>query len=155
MQLLVEEYKTLGNDNPILFSKFQGERSENLNNNDFALVIQTSFQSHMLKTFGNGSTIFMDSTHKTTAYDFFLITLLVKDEKDKGFPVGWCVSNREDASMVSLFLSKIKEKSGEIKAARFMSDDAPQYYNSWSNIFGDTTKLLCTWHVKRAWKKNY
>ena len=35
-----------------------------------------------------------------------------------------------------------------------MSDDAEQYFNSWKSVFGaeQTTKLLCAWHVDRAWR---
>ena len=39
----------------------------------------------------------------------------------------------------------------------FMSDDAQQYWNAWpwAATYGanNTTKLLCTWHVDRAWRK--
>ena len=35
-----------------------------------------------------------------------------------------------------------------------MSDDAEQFYSAWSSVFGFTPqKLLCTWHVDRAWRK--
>ena len=35
-----------------------------------------------------------------------------------------------------------------------MTDDAEQYYNSWLSVFGGQPhKLLCTWHVDRAWRK--
>ena len=35
-----------------------------------------------------------------------------------------------------------------------MSDDAYQYFNAWTGVFGtkETTKLLCAWHVDRAWR---
>lgn len=35
-----------------------------------------------------------------------------------------------------------------------MSDDAQQYYNAWSGVFEtkETNKLLCAWHVDRAWQ---
>ena len=35
-----------------------------------------------------------------------------------------------------------------------MSDDAQQYFNAWKGVFGakGTTKLLCAWHVDRAWR---
>ena len=36
-----------------------------------------------------------------------------------------------------------------------MSDDADVYYNAWSFVMGEPhRKLLCVWHVDRAWKKN-
>ncbi len=36
-----------------------------------------------------------------------------------------------------------------------MTDDAEQFFSAWKAIFGEagTTKLLCTWHVDRAWRK--
>ena len=36
-----------------------------------------------------------------------------------------------------------------------MTDDAEQYWNSWSAIYGNTNtkKLLCKWHIDRAWRK--
>ena len=34
----------------------------------------------------------------------------------------------------------------------FMSDMAEQYYLAWVSLFDSTPgKLLCTWHVDRAW----
>ena len=36
-----------------------------------------------------------------------------------------------------------------------MSDDAEQFYSAWTAIFrGTPQKLLCTWHVDRAWRKS-
>ena len=36
-----------------------------------------------------------------------------------------------------------------------MSDDAEQYYSAWTYVFdiGGTKKVLCAWHVDRAWRK--
>ena len=36
-----------------------------------------------------------------------------------------------------------------------MIDDAEQFFTAWRTTFGDgtTTKLLCLWHVDRAWRK--
>lgn len=33
----------------------------------------------------------------------------------------------------------------------FMSDDAPQYFNAFNEIFGCQRKLLCKFHVIQAW----
>ena len=36
-----------------------------------------------------------------------------------------------------------------------MTDDAPQFYSAWESVFGQgPQKLLCTWHVDRAWRAN-
>lgn len=36
-----------------------------------------------------------------------------------------------------------------------MSDMAPQFYNAWVAVMGDPRpiKLVCTWHVDKAWKE--
>ena len=36
-----------------------------------------------------------------------------------------------------------------------MSDMAPQFYNAWVAVMGDPRpiKLICTWHVDKAWKE--
>ena len=36
-----------------------------------------------------------------------------------------------------------------------MSDDTEQYLTAWSDIFGSsqTRKILCGWHIDRAWRK--
>ena len=36
-----------------------------------------------------------------------------------------------------------------------MSDCAEQYYKAWCGVFGQhkTKKLICIWHVDRAWRK--
>ena len=37
-----------------------------------------------------------------------------------------------------------------------MSDDANQFFNAWSEVFGKEgcTKLLCAWHVDRSWRRS-
>ena len=42
---------------------------------------------------------------------------------------------------------------GNVKALWLMTDMAQQYYTAWSAVFGSGCKrLLCTWHVDRAWR---
>ncbi len=68
--------------------------------------------------------------------------------------VGWCISNREDQTLPSNFYTQIQQHvSANIQPKRFMSDDAGQYYTAWTLSFGGHPgKLLCTWHVDRAWR---
>lgn len=36
-----------------------------------------------------------------------------------------------------------------------MSDDCDAYYNAWRQVMGESAKrLLCSWHVDRAWQRN-
>ena len=88
---------------------------------DFILVIQTPLQAAMLKEFGN-NIILIDSTHRTTGYDFQLITIVVVDELGEGYPIAWCLSNREDQIVLT----------GTISPSWFMSDDADQFYGAWT-----------------------
>ncbi len=119
--------------------------------NDFVLAIQTSLQVDVLKNCGPNKIICIDATHGTNAYDFSLITVVVVDEFGEGYPTAWCLSNRTDLEVVIQFFVSIKKKTGNIKWV--MTDDASQYFNAWVNVFGEGPhKLLCSWHVDRAWR---
>lgn len=55
--------------------------------------------------------------------------------------------------IVSLFFETIKNKIGMVTPQWIMTDDADQFFNSWKSVFSeDPQKLLCTWHVDRAWR---
>jgi len=73
----------------------------------------------------------------------------------EGTPVGWMICNSEDATALSLFMGKIKERFGDIRTKVFMSDDAENFYKAWKSIFkvDDTRKLLCAWHIDKSWRK--
>ena len=144
--------------NPILLFKNQGQdqppEMDNTSNDDFVLCIQTEFQRDILQKFGS-NIVCIDSTHGTNAYDFKLTTIIVVDEYGEGVPVGWMISNREDALILIEFFKTIRERVGDIHPHWFMTDDAEQYFNAWRAVFGGETskKLLCAWHVDKAWRK--
>ena len=51
------------------------------------------------------------------------------------------------------FLSSVRTRCGIVHPLWFMSDMAEQYYLAWVSVFDSTPrKLLCTWHVHRAWR---
>lgn len=142
--------------NPVLLYKPQDHDSladcPSLNREDFMLVLQTPLQRDLMGTFGN-NIVCMDDTHGTNSYDFSLITVLVVDEFGEGCPVAWCLCNRTDKYVLIDFLMAIKNKVGSIKPCWVMTDDAEQYYSAWVAVFGmGPHKLLCTWHVDRAWR---
>ena len=106
-----------------------------------------------MRKFGN-TVICMDATHCTTMYDFLLVTVMVVDGHGEGIPVAWAITSNEDASTLVQFLKPLHERVRDIKPDLFMSDDAEQYYTAWCGGFGiGAKKLLCTWHVDRAWRK--
>ncbi len=142
----VTELKTHEYD-PVTVFKPQGKESA-----DFLLGIQTKFQCEMMKVFGE-KLICMDATHGTNHYDFKLVTVLVLDDFGEGIPVGWLVSNKEDGTVLKEFLKSLLARTGPIETKYFMSDDAEQYFSSWKEVFrGQPRKLLCAWHVDKAWK---
>ena len=131
----------------------QQEDLDNISMKDFSLCLQTEFQGDMLIKFGS-SAICMDSTHGTNCYDFNLMSLVVVDEYGEGIPVGWMISNRLDKLVTIEFLKSIADRIGSINRRWFMTDDAEQFFTAWRATFGDgtTTKLLCLWHIDRAWR---
>ena len=119
-------------------------------------MLQTEFMRDMMTKYG-GNIICMDSTHGTNMYDFLLVSVMVIDEHGEGIPVAWAISNHEDTSTLVHFLAAVKSRVGDIKPTLFMSDDAEAFFNAWQGVFGvhkETQKLLCTFHVDRAWRKN-
>ena len=55
------------------------------------------------------------------------------------------VCNHEDATALSLFMGKIKERCGNIHTKVFMSDDAENFIF----IVDGTRKLLCARHIDK------
>lgn len=160
--LWVQEASKNQEYNPVLVFKPQGEENAVVGNTDdlardtFLLGIQTEFQKDAMKKYGSNSVICVDATHGTNVYDFLLITVMVVDNYGEGIPVAWAISDREDACTLVQFFKPLYEQVGNIEPCIFMSDDAEQYYTAWCGVFGVTSKpkkLLCAWHVDRAWQK--
>ena len=154
--LWVEEMRQKGVDNPVLLYKPQGNKAttdcQYLDNDDFVLILQAPLQCAMMKEFGN-NIICVDSTHKTTGYDFQLTTVMIVDEYGEGYPVSWCLSNREDQILLTHYFEHLKKKTGRISPEWFMSDDFDGFYNAWISVFNrHPQKILCSWHVDRAWR---
>ena len=152
----IEEWKQT-EENPILYYKLQGQEAEegfDLSKDDFFIVIQSRIQRQMFQKFASKG-VCCDSTHGTNAYDFSLTTILVIDEFGQGLPAGWCLSSHEDFTTMTIFFKEIKKNCGLVNSKFFMSDMAPQFYNAWVAVMGDPrpAKLLCTWHVDKAWKE--
>ena len=147
VKLWIDEMKLQETTNPVLLH----EHTEH----DFILVLQTKFQAEMLANFASQKVVCVDDTHGTNAYGFTLTTLMVVDEYGEGFPAAWSISNKNDTETLIKFFQAVKVNSGELNPLWFMSDDANQYYNAWATVFDyKPTKLLCSWHVLRAWKQN-
>ena len=145
--------------NTVRLLKFQGEASAdyNLNEEDFMLVITTDAQLIGVKQFcGPMKEICMDSTHGMNTYEFQLTTLLAIDEHGEGFPVAFCYSNSVDERTMTVFLEVVRDALGQpLRDVVLMTDDAEVYSNAWKCVMGEPAfRLLCTWHVDRAWRRN-
>ena len=64
-------------------------------------------------------------------------------------------SHVDEASM-TVFLTVIKESlETALHDVVFMSDDTEVYINAWTAVMGPPShRLLCAWHIDRAWRKN-
>uniref|UniRef100_A0A1X7T713 C2H2-type domain-containing protein n=1 Tax=Amphimedon queenslandica TaxID=400682 RepID=A0A1X7T713_AMPQE len=130
----VEELKAK-HYNPVIVFKPQGKEQtgsvNDLAKDDFLLAIQTEFQKDALQQY-------------------------VIDDHGTGLPVAWAVSNREDSMLLMQFLIVVNERVGSLTPKYFMSDCAEQYFTAWCGTFGhnNTQKLVCIWHVDRAWRKS-
>ncbi|XP_034237691.1 uncharacterized protein LOC117643114 [Thrips palmi] len=154
VHMWVEEQLKIGDEGAVIFYKPQHQLIEGstLKKEDFMIVIMTPYQREVLSTFTEDK-ILIDSTHGTTEYDFQLTTLMTVDEYGAGCTVAFCISNRIDATAMIEFFTSVRQKVGVIKTDTFMSDDAPAYYNAWLVVMGPSkNRLLCTWHVDKAWK---
>lgn len=160
VKLWVEKVQDLKEKNPVLYYKEQGdEKIEYSANNvqedrNIILVIANDFQLSMLEKFGN-HIVCIDSTHGTNIYDFHLTTLLVVDEFGNGIPTAFCISNKKDTATWITFFEKIRDRGIFLQPTIFMSDIDDSFYNAWRTVMKSAEKrLLCTWHVDKAWRTN-
>ena len=145
--------------NLVRFVKFQGDEASvaGLGQDDFMLVLATDAQLVCARQFcGPMKELCMDSTHGMNAYNFQLTTLLCIDEHGEGFPIAFCYSNHVDERSMRLFLEVVRDALGySIEHPVLMTDDTEVYSNAWNSVMGQpAVRLLCTWHVDRAWRKN-
>ncbi|XP_030017106.1 uncharacterized protein LOC115437873 isoform X2 [Sphaeramia orbicularis] len=149
--VLVEEFSKEAY-NPIIYFK-QGVKNNRHSEQDVLIGIQTEFQRDLMRRYGTHA-ITMDSTSKTNQSDFYLTTLLVLDEYGEGQPVGFLISNKEDAESLVPFLEAVRENVGEFQAEHFMSDLAGASYDAWTQVFPKPThRWYCSWHVDRQWRR--
>ena len=130
------------------------DNENRLEEDDFLIVIQSDVQKDIAKRFV-AKGLCCDSIHgTTTGYDFVLNTLLAVDEFGEVFPIAWCLSNHEGYKFMEIFFRKIKENCGILDPSWVMSDLALQYYTAFAVVNDCSPKrLLCTWHVDKAWKE--
>ena len=65
-----------------------------------------------MKSYAPNRVVCVDATHGTNGYMTSLISVLVVDEFGEGFPVGWCLSNKQDQFLFMNFFERLKGESG-------------------------------------------
>lgn len=139
----------------ILFIMCLGENHPELENQDFALGFMNNLMEKKLKEFSR--IICIDGTHGTNRKNWDLTIVLVKDERNIGFPVAFLLSNRRDQKIQQTFFHALKTRvGGNIEAKYIMSDDDVKYYNAWTQVMTTENKprrLLCTWHIIKNWNQ--
>ncbi|XP_053388439.1 uncharacterized protein LOC128551562 [Mercenaria mercenaria] len=155
--LKIKSLQSNPSTNPILFFKMQHSKEfseKGLNPKDFLLVFMTNKQKEMFQKFGE-RILCMDSTHGTNSYLFKLITLLVVDEYKRGYPVAFCVTNREDETTIKIFIESVHRRCPETVISYLMSDDDIAGFNAVRSVYGNNVKhYLCIWHVMNSWFRN-
>ncbi|KAL3284809.1 hypothetical protein HHI36_018948 [Cryptolaemus montrouzieri] len=155
--LNIEEWvKEMSNKGCILYYKFKGDLCEEYNylsEDDFVLVIMNKGQLETLQKY-RANYICIDRTHLCNAEKMELISLLVVDEIEEGFPCSFLITNRVDENVLCLFYSCIKAKLGvTIEPKVFMSDVNEDFYSAWLNIMKPPEfRFFCSWHVNQIWR---
>lgn len=139
-------------DNPVLYSKLEGDEAQGFQKEDFIIILQTSYQKQMLVEFGSQG-ILVESSNGTNLYDFLLTTMSVVDEFGKAEAVGWCMSNKENYESIVLFFETIRGYCGEIKPKWLMTDITTQFLEAFKAVNDcDPFPLIHAWDVDRAWR---
>lgn len=117
------------------------------------IIADKSMLDNFLK-YGSDS-VCMDSTFNVATNKLKLTAIVVINEFGVGAPVVFIVSNSLTTDTFEFCFNKIKLALGvSVVPNVFMSDNDNTYYNAWVLVFGKPNhKLLCTWHITKAWKQ--
>nr|CAI5832353.1 unnamed protein product [Callosobruchus analis] len=102
--LKVQEWNA-NQKNVAFFYKQEGEVHEVLKKEDFVLGFMNSVMEEKLKRFSN--IICMDGTHGTNRKGLDLTIVLIKDDRNAGFPEAFFLTNRVDQAVQEVFLCKV------------------------------------------------
>ena len=114
----------------------------------------SKFQETLLEKFGH-NVITYDATHKTNPNDFLLHSVMVLDDDWKGVAVAFLLSNRNDCTVLELFLHCIKNRVGILTPRTVMTDMQTSFHNAFKVVMQSPLfSLWCLWHVYERWRKN-
>ncbi len=125
-----------------------------LEDRDIVVIFMSPSQELLLQKHGS-NVITMDRTRNKDSSLFIMHTMLVLDYDGDGIPVAFTITNRDDAAVIDVFLTCIKEKVGPLEPNTLMTDTQETHLDSWKSIMGAPSyHFFCTWHVKKAWELN-
>lgn len=159
---LIDELAGLGEDDPIVYHKLPWKENGMFSLDDVVVIVMNSLQVTMLKRFGEGGIVCIDTTSTGEKWDFFLVTLLTVDDLGQAYPVAFCLCNKINEETLTIFFSEIKKKTGNLRPKYFMSDDVTAMNDDsdlrfvlWNRYMGTSEERICSsWHVDREWRKH-
>lgn len=118
----------------------------------FMLAIQSEEQRELMLQ--EASTILIvDETHNTNQYGFKLLTCLVADSNNSGWPVAHLITSRSDAATLKYFFYSLQEKCPELMINCVITDDDDALINSINfGLNKNVRHILCKWHLDKIWK---
>ncbi|XP_066140804.1 uncharacterized protein [Euwallacea fornicatus] len=121
---------------------------------DFALILMNQPQSEILNSFSS-ECVCVDRTHNLNNSQLELVTVMVIDGKNQGFPCAFLATNKIEKRIVSLLFSELKKWAGVNLTKIFMSDVDPVFYDSWMEMVKPAEKqVFSPWHVDKSWREN-
>ena len=153
--------RDLGDDSPVRYFKQVGvsnadtddtKEKSDFKSDDFLLVMQTPEQAKMMET--NQRIICVDVTHGLTAYDYYLLSIVVVDKYAHGLVCATAIASRENSVIWEIFGKSLFTARPEVRPEVIMSDDTNSAFNGLKKVWPSLIhKLLCLWHVKRNVRK--
>jgi len=120
----------------------------------FCLALQTKEQSQMLSKFG-GKILCADATHGLTKYGYQLVSVVVKEDQGKGYPVSHLITSNVDSIVLTAYFKELQKRNPTLKVKFAMSDDDNATRKAFKDAFGeDVRTMFCYWHLREAWKRN-
>ena len=122
--------------------------SNNTERNTFLWVHQSEDQRKLLKKYGE--LVLIDATYKTTKYALPLFLLVVRSNVSY-VPVAEFFVESENINNIKEALEVVKSWNKDWNPRYFMLDYSEQEYQALQQIFPDSSKYLCNFHVEQAW----
>ena len=103
----------------------------------------------------NSSYFCIDSTHQTTFYGFYLTTILVIDDLNRGIPILHMITENENDSTLKILFEILKQEFKMPSNFTLISDDFAAYVGQCNNVFGNIfDHILCRWYVRKNLRLN-